>query len=174
MQFDATAISGRTSAALRALAIEQAARGHHVNAVLLYRAAESIAGRGPNAIPVWKQDLDKEVRGLQMPPELSGGLEGTWRFANQTFSASDVGVLGVGGDLNLVIVRRTDRWTDDRTVDADNRSFVTTILKDHPALADSFASILVRAMKPDGSGGLATGYEFERGSSSIRREALRQ
>lgn len=163
VHFDAAAISGRTSPDLRKLALEQVARGHSVNAALLYRAAEGVAGRGPNAVPIWKHDLDREVSGLQMPLELSGGFAGTWRLANRIFSANDIGVLGVGGDLNLMIVRHTDRWPDDASVDTDNRSFVTTILKDHAELADTFRAIIVRAMKPDGSGGFGTVYEFGKG-----------
>ena len=109
IRFDPTAISGRTSLDLRRLAREQVSRGHLVNAVLLYRSAEGMALRGPNAVPAWKHDLDVEVARLQLPQELGGGFEGSFLLADQAFSASNIGLLGLGGNLNLQLVRHVDR-----------------------------------------------------------------
>ncbi len=166
LNLNASAISGRTAPDLHKLAVAQSARGHAVNAALLYRAAEGVAGRGPNAAPMWKRDLDRDASGLRLPPEFRTGSAGGWRFEGEAFGANDVGVLGVGGDLDIMIVRHPHPWTDTASIDVDNRAFVTGLLRSHPELADGFGAIVVRAMKPDGSGGFGTVYVFGKGFSA--------
>ncbi len=167
LNLNASAISGRNGPELHKLAVTQAARGHRVNAVLLYQAAEGVSGRGPNATPIWKRDLDKDANGLALPPEFTAGSSGGWRFGGETFHTNDVGVLGVGGSLSLIFVRHPASWSDVKTTDAGNRAFVTGLLKSHPEFSDGFQAIVVRAMKPDGSGGLGTVYEFGKGFGSV-------
>jgi len=163
LSFNASAISGLTARDLRQLALDQNSRGHALNATLLYRAAEAIAGRGPNATPAWKQDLDKEVAAFIAPRELAGKPPFVWRLDDQVFNIAGVSVMGVDGGLHLVFDRRLDRWESNADADADNRKFVTAITKAYPEFSDSFQSIVARAHKPDGSGGFGTVYQFGKG-----------
>lgn len=160
--FNASATSGRSARDLRDLAIEQEGRGHDLNAAVLARAAEGLSARGPNATPVWRHDLDEQLSSFRIPPELSGPPPFTWKLAGETWRVGSVNLLGVGGDLNLQIDRLTDAWPGDNAIDAENHRLLDALVQAHPELKDSFAAILVRAIKPDGSGGWGTVYDWGR------------
>ncbi len=163
LHLDMSAMAGRTSRDLHRLALEQNARGHAFSAAMLYRAAEITANRGPAATPVWKRDLDKDIAAFTPPKELTGAPPYVLRSGGQAFSFAGAGVIGVGGNLNLIFERRPDSWPSDAAVDADSRRFVTAITNVHPEFSESFRAIVVRAFKPDGTGGIGTVYEFGKG-----------
>jgi len=70
--FNISAISGRTSEDLLRLAREQNQQGHTYNAAFLLQAAESVSSRGPNAMPFWKPELDKEAKAFMPPKDFTG------------------------------------------------------------------------------------------------------
>jgi hypothetical protein len=161
--FNASAISGRAARDLSRLARAQAAQGHALNAALLYRAAEEMAGRGPNLTPVWKTDIDNAVAAFQPPPELAGKPPFRWRFGDDVFTVDKAGLIGAAGGLDVIIDYSRARWPSDAAADAENRRLITALVKAHPELADSFADIVARARKPDGTGLFSTVYEFGKG-----------
>ena len=130
---------------------------------MLYQAAEATAGRGPDATPIWKGDLDKDVAAFSPPKELTGAPPHVWRAAGRVFSFTGAGIIGVGGNLNLIFERHPDSWPSDTAADAESRQFVTAITSVHPEFSESFRAIVVRAFKPDGTGGIGTVYEFGKG-----------
>jgi hypothetical protein len=156
-------ISGRSSTELQRLALEQKARGHGLNATLLMKAAASAADRGANAKPVWKLSLDAALKGLETPPEMSGEAPYLWSLDDRSYSIASLGVVGVGGNLVLMVYRLTDAWPGVAAVDADSRALIGSLTKAHPELKESFPAIIVRTLKPDRSGGWATGFEFAKG-----------
>jgi hypothetical protein len=161
--FSPSAISGRTARDLSRLAREQISRGHAINAALLYRAAESISSRGQNIMPNWKTDLDKEVSAFRAPNELNGDPPYRWHLGDRDVALQNVGVIGIGGNLNLMFSRNMDNWVNDQAVDSDNKHFITEIMKYHPELSDSFKSIIVQAHKVGGTAVLGTVYEYGKG-----------
>jgi hypothetical protein len=158
-----SAMSGRSARDLGQLARAQLAKGHKLSAGLLYRAAQGLADRGPNAAPVWKQDLNREAAASALPAELQGGPPFRWRMGDQIFDVANASIIGIGGAFSLMIERRTTSWPDNATADRDARSLTTAIVKAHPELSDVFAGVIVRFYKPDGSGGFGTVYEFGKG-----------
>jgi hypothetical protein len=161
--FNSAAISGKTSRDLQRLAQEQSAQGHAFNAAFLYQAAESTSSRGPNALPAWKQDLDKEIKAFAVPKDLAGPPPHMWHVGDQMFDIQGRGVMGIGGDLDLILDRRLATWTDNAAADGDNKNFVSALVKAYPEFGDGFKAIIARAHKPDGTGGFTTVYEFGKG-----------
>jgi hypothetical protein len=156
-------ISGRSSQDLRKLALEQTSRGHALNATLLMKAAISSADRGPNVKSIWKQDLESALKKLETPPELSGEPPYPWTFDGRTYLVGSLGVVGIGGNLDLMIYRFTEVWPGAAAVDAESRGMIEALIKAHPELKETFPAIVVRALKPDQTGGWATAYEFAKG-----------
>jgi hypothetical protein len=152
--FNTSAISGRTSEDFLRLAREQNARGHTYNTAFLFQAAEELSSRGPNAMPFWKPELDKEVKAIIPPKDFTGQPPFLWHVGNQIFALRNGGVMGVGGNLYLVFDRRLENWGDNASADADNRAFVDAAVKAYPEFGESFQGIVARAYKPDGNAAL--------------------
>jgi hypothetical protein len=163
--FATAAISGHDAQDLMRLAREQNAKGHTYSAAFLLQAAGSVSSRGPNAMPFWKSELDKEVKAFVPPKEFTGKPPYQWHVGDQTFELLSGGVIGVGGNLDLVFDRKLASWSDNAATDADNKTFVTAIVKAYPEFSESFRAIIAKAEKPDGTGGFTTVYEFEKGFS---------
>ena len=158
-----SALSGRSALDLRELARRQTSRGHAFNAGLLYMAAEAMAGRGPNAAPAWKPDLDHEAATFAWPKEMTGPPPRLWSLDGQTYSIQNAYAIGLGGELDLMIERRPAEWPSDAAVDADSRRLILALVKAHPEMAESFPGIVVRAFNPDGQHGFATVFTFAKG-----------
>jgi hypothetical protein len=163
--FNTSAISGRTSEDLLRLAREQNAKGHTYNAAFLLQAAEGISSRGPNAMPFWKTGLDNEAKSFVPPKEFTGKPPYQWHIGDQVFELQSGGLIGVGGNLNLVFDRKLMSWSDNAAADADNKAFVNAVVKAYPEFSESFRAIIAKAEKPDGTGGFTTVYEFDKGFS---------
>ena len=145
------------------MAREQNAKGHTYNAAFLLQAAETVSSRGPNAVPFWKPELDKEVKAFAAPKDFTGKPPFLWHVGDQIFELQGGGVMGVGGNLDLIFDRKLNSWSDDASADGDNRTFVTAVAKAYPEFSESFPAIVARAHKPDGTGGFTTVYEFDKG-----------
>ncbi len=159
-----SASAGRSAQDLMALAVEQERRGHDWNAMVLGAGAELLSRRGGNATPVWKHDLDSRFSALRTPEELAGPPPLTWALGGKTYSIKSLRVLGIAGNLNLQILRRTETWPGDQAVDAENHHLLQALVQAHPELQDSFAAIVVTAIKPDETGSFGTVYEFGKGA----------
>ena len=163
ISFNQSAISGRTSRDLHALAVAQGAHGNALAAALLYRAAVGTAERGPNASPIWKQDLDKELAAYRWPSELAGPPPHRWKLDGRIFDVENADIIGIEGAMTLIFDRQLDTWPGDEGADADNRKFITPLVQAHPEFGESFKAIIAKAHKPDRSGGFSTAYEFAKG-----------
>ena len=163
LEMHVAGLSGRSSQDLNRLALEQKGRGHALNANLLMKAALAAADRGPNVRTIWKQDLQNALKTQGAPPELSGEAPYSWTLDGRTTRIASLGVIGIGGDLDLLIYRLADEWSGNAAADADSRALIESLVKAHPELRESFPAIIVRALKPDQSGGWATAFEFAKG-----------
>jgi hypothetical protein len=161
--FNTSAISGRTSEDFLRLAHEQNALGHTYNTAFLLQAAEELSSRGPNAMPFWKPELDKQAKAIAPPKDFTGKPPFLWHVGDQIFNLQGGGVMGVGGNLELIFDRRLENWIDNASADADNRAFVDAIVKAYPEFNGSFQGIVARAHKPDGTGGYTTVFTFGKG-----------
>jgi hypothetical protein len=157
------AMSGRSSQDLNKLALEQKSRGHSLNATLLMKAAVAATDRGPNVRTILRQDLQSALKSLDPPPEMAGEAPYPWVFDGRTYRIASLGVIGINGDLDLLIYRLADEWSGKGPADADSRVMISALVRAHPELRESFPAIIVRALKPDQSGGWATAYEFAKG-----------
>jgi hypothetical protein len=158
-----SATSGRTAQDFLRLAREQNAHGHVYNTAFLLQAAEELSSRGPNAMPFWKPELDKEAKAIVPPKDFTGKPPFLWHVGDRIFALQDGGVMGVGGNLYLVFDRRLESWGDNASADADNRVFVDAAVKAFPEFGESFQGIVARAHKPDGNGGFTTVFTFDKG-----------
>jgi len=158
-----SAISGRSSQDLTKLASYQNSQGNSLNAVLLYKAAVSVSECGPNAEPFSKQELDKSLAAFSVPQEVAGKPPYVWHLGDQNFEIQNLGVIGVQGELGVVLDRRLDAWPSDDVAEQNNRDFVVSVMKAYPQLAQSFSFIVAKAFKPNESGGFSTVYVFGKG-----------
>lgn len=156
-------LAGRSARELQRLAQEQQAKGHGLTATLLLKAAISAADRGANARPVLKMDLERALKAMETPPAIAGDPPWPWLMDGRTYHVGSIGVVGQGRDLVLLIYRFTERWQGAAAADAESRDMISSLVNLHPELKEAFPAIVVRALKPDQSGGWATAYEFAKG-----------
>jgi len=159
---DGASAAGHSSRDFQKLAEAQAAKGHRINAALLYEAAIGVAERGPNAVPVWHAALVKEAAGFVLPKELARTTPLTWTAADPALGRATVALTAVAPNLALIFERHPQAWSNDAAADRDSQAFATSVIS-HAELSEVFSAVIVRAMRPDGSGGFGTVYEFGKG-----------
>jgi hypothetical protein len=158
-----TTTAGRTADQLWTMAREQNKKGHLFNANLLYTAAHALAARGPSFQLGISPDLEQDISKFVAPPELQGPPPHTWHVEGATYSITHVSIIGIGGQLNVIIDQQLSAWGGNEDADRRNRKLAEALAKMHPEYTEVFSGIVVRALKPDGSGGASTVYEVGKG-----------
>src|ERR1700680_81222 len=98
-----TTTAGRTADQLWTMAQEQNQKGHLFNANLLYTAAHALAARGPSFQLGMSPDLEKDISQFVALPELQGPPPHTWHLEGATYSIAHVSIIGIGGQLDVLI-----------------------------------------------------------------------
>jgi hypothetical protein len=160
IDFALSSLGGRSSRDLQRLAEEQSGRGHPVNAALLYKAAQGVSDRGPNAVFDWKKALDQEFQSFTKPVEFEGEGPYAWALGAKTYPIEAAYLTVSPPGLAVVLNRRFDRWPGEAAADLDNKEFGDALLKLHPELYDGFTAVVVNAIKADDTVGLTSTFRL--------------
>ena len=144
------AIAGRSALDFQKMAEVQHSRGHDFNAALLYKVAELTTQRGPDASPVWKGALDKEVQAFQWPASVRGDTPNLWPVGDTQVPVLSLAVLGVDGNLQFGVRRKVEDWPDVSARNKENGELLTNITKTYPEIKDVFSSIIIQYYTDDG------------------------
>lgn len=143
--FVATEIGGKSLAALRAMARDQHAAHHDLNAMLLYEAAARLAHRGPNLALPAAQAIRSQLATLPVPAYLHGTAPLHWRIDGDDFTVDNIGAAGVGNKLYVAVTQELSPWRDDADADTRNRLLISDFTRAAPEYAASFSGLIVLA-----------------------------
>ena len=160
IDFALSSLGGRSSRDLQRLAEEQSGRGHTVNAALLYKAAQGVSDRGPNAVFDWKKALDQEFQSFTKPAEFAGEGPYAWVLGGKTYSIEAAYLAVSPPGLAIVLNRRFGNWPGEAAADLDNKEFGNALLQLHPELFDGFTAVIVNAIKVDDTVGLTSTFRL--------------
>jgi hypothetical protein len=149
-QVGTISIAGKSAEDLWTLARSEKQRQHDFNAFVLYATALQLAWRGPNLQLGILQDLRGEMASLRVPNRLQGQPPFLWRFDEESFEVSNVGPIGIGGKVYLIITHHPEVWPDDKAVDQRNRELMAAFKQAYPEYADVFAGLIVEAREKAG------------------------
>jgi hypothetical protein len=102
-------------------------------------------------------EIRGEMASLPVPKLLRGQPPFSWRFGESSFEVSNVGPVGIGGKVYLIITHLLGQWQDDKTVDQKNRELMAGFKQAFPEYADAFAGLIVEAREKAGVRGYRTG-----------------
>ncbi len=137
--------------------------GHPFNAFVLYVAVRTFLDRGPALQLGLVQAAESDYRTLEAPPELRGQPPYVWSMNGTSYGVSHVAMMGVGGQIGLVIELPQREWNGEAAADSFNHEFLNAFVSAHSDYARVFEFVLARAVKPDGSGAFGTVYEAGKG-----------
>jgi hypothetical protein len=137
---------------------------HDFNAFILYTAALQLADRGPFLQLGIRPEIEKEIGEARRPDSLRGQPPFSWDFGPLTFKVLNVGPVGVGGKIYLLINHEIEPWAEDKEADKKNRELIVAFGRTYPEYKDFFAGLVVRAHEHGGTRGFGT-VDENQGSS---------
>jgi hypothetical protein len=147
---------GKSAADLLKMAEMENQKQHDFNAFILYTAALQLADRGPFFQLGIRPEIEKEIGEVKKPNNLQGQPPFVWDFGKSTFKVLNVGPIGVGGKVYLLIDHEVEPWAEDKEADRQNRDLITAFARTYPEYKDVFAGLVVRAHERGGSRGYGT------------------
>lgn len=153
---------GNSADDLRKMAATENQKHHSLNAFILYAAALQLADRGPFFQLGVRPEIEREMGEVQRPHILQGQPPFTWDLDKSTFKVLNVGPIGVGGKIYLLVNHEVEPWAADKEADRKNRDFITAFAKAYPEYRDAFAGLVVRAHERGGSRGYGTVNENQK------------
>jgi len=147
---------GRSAEDLQKMAAAENAKKHDFNAFVLYAAALQLADRGPFFQLGIRPNIEKEIGEIPRPRNLQGQPPFTWTFDKSTFKVLNIGPIGVGGKIYLLVDHETESWALDTEADKKNRDLMAGFSKAYPEYKEAFAGLVVRAHERGGSRGFGT------------------
>lgn len=151
LHFVFTAMVGKTAGDMQKLAEAEQAKQHNFNAFILYNAAQQLAYRGPFFQLGISPDIDKAVASVQRPPVLQGQAPFLWNFDNSHYKLLNVGPIGVGGKIYLLVDHEVEPWANDQEVISENRGLISAFAKAYPEYKEAFSGIVIRAHERGGN-----------------------
>lgn len=162
-QAQATTIVDKTAEDLQRMAESELQENHNFNGFILYAAALQMAARGPFLQLGIQPEIQKRFENLKPPPGLTGQPPFDWKLG-QSFSVLNVGPIGVGQDIYLMIDQQIGPWTDDKGADQKNHELITAFSNAYPEYRHAFAGIVARAHERGGDRGYGTVVENDKPS----------
>jgi hypothetical protein len=142
-----TTMLGKTADDYRAMARAEHQRGHLFNAAVLLVGAGNLAYRGKDLrLSLW-QDIQKEMKAQELPPELKGDPPFTWRFDRDSFRILFLSIWVIEGKLGLLIRREVPSLPDTAAVDDEDRRLIVGFLKQQPEVREVFEFLYVQTME---------------------------
>ena len=145
IHFATAGMVGKSADDLRRMAETEHQRQHRFNAFILYAAALQLADRGPFFQLGIRPEIEKGMSDVLRPPILEGQAPFTWNFDNSTFKVLNVGPIGVGGKIYLLVNHEIEPWAVDEVADRMNRDLMAAFAKAYPEYKEAFAGLVVRA-----------------------------
>lgn len=153
---------GKTAADFQKSAGEENAKQHGFNAFILYAAALQLSDRGPFFQLGIKPEIEKEIGEIARPRVLEGQPPFTWNFDKSTFKVLNVGPIGIGGKVYLLVDHEIEPWAQDKEADRRNRDLIAGFMKAYPEYKAAFAGLVVRAHERGGNRGFGTVEENQK------------
>jgi len=147
---------GKTAVDLQKTAAEENAKQHGFNAFILYAAALQLADRGPFFQLGIRPEMEKKIGEIPRPRILEGQAPFIWSFDKSTFKVLNVGPVGIGGKIYLLVDHEIEPWAQDEEADRRNRNLIAGFMKAYPEYKEAFAGLVVRAHERGGSRGFGT------------------
>jgi hypothetical protein len=145
VHFATITMVGKSADDLQKIAAGENAKQHTFNAFILYSAALQLADRGPFFQLGTKPEIEKAIGNVPRPPTLQGQAPFVWHFDKSTFTVLNVGPIGIGGKIYLLIDHEVKPWAEDEEADRENRNLITAFAKAYPEYKEAFAGLIVRA-----------------------------
>lgn len=137
------------------MARQENARGHALNAALLYATARQMAGNDLFQFGIL-QPISAEMAALNPPQEIGGQPPFIWKVGSQSFQIRQLGPMAIGGKLFLILERIVDPWPGDEQVDRTSKELIAFTKKRFPEYKEVFAGVIVRAHDESGAHGFGT------------------
>lgn len=150
-QLTASSMVGKTAHDIWDLARSEQQARHDFNAAILYRAANQLAYRGPNFQLGISSEIQKEMQKMRLPSELQGQAPFIWKFSGGEYKVLDIGPIGVGGKIYLMITQEIAPWGADQEADQRNRALIADFKRAVPEYSSVFAGLLVGAKESGGN-----------------------
>jgi hypothetical protein len=131
---------------LRQLGHVQQAKGHNLNALVLYTTAAQLANRGPSIRLGIAQSIADDLTKVSVPSEIQGPAPFSW----------NIGPIAVGGKIYLMLVHETAPWQSNAQVEGWNKELLRYFKIRFPEYSDSFAGLVARAHERGGRRGFGT------------------
>jgi hypothetical protein len=147
---------GKSAEDLRKMAMAESAKQHGFNAFILYAAALQLTDRGPFFQLGIRPDIEKEMGEIPRPRNLQEQAPFIWTFDGSAFKVLNVGPIGVGGKIYLLVDHQIEPWAQDTEADKKNRALMAGFSKAYPEYKDAFAGLVVRAHERGGNRGFGT------------------
>jgi hypothetical protein len=155
----ASSMVGKTAQDILLLARREREVKHLFNATVLYASANQLAFRGPNFQLGIDPEIKKEMSALQVPRELQGNPPFAWKLADHDFKILNVGPIGVGQKLYLMITQETAQLGPDQEAEQKNQVLISDFIRAVPEYANVFAGLVIAATEAGGHRGFRTVYE---------------
>lgn len=147
---------GKSSDDLRRIAETEKQKQHNFNAFILYATALQLADRGPFFHLGIRPEIEKEIGETKKPENLAGQPPFRWTFGKTAFKVLNVGPIGLGGKIYLIIDHEIEPWAEDKVADRQNHDLIAAFTGAYPQYKDVFAGLVVRAHEHGGSRGFGT------------------
>ena len=164
VQFATATMVGKSAEDLQRLAEVEQKQQHNLNAYILYAGALQLADRGPYFQLGIRPEIQKGIGELKVPRDLQGQPPYTWQFGESAFKVLNVGAIGVGGKIYLMVDHEIESWSENKIAEKKNRDLIAVFAKTHPEYKSAFAGLIVRAHERGGNRGFGTVDENEKPS----------
>jgi hypothetical protein len=149
LNFGLSRITGLDGEQLWTHARTQRARGHLLNAHMLYVAARGALDRGTFYEPHIRPRFYADLNTFEAPEILRGAAPFHWTFAGESFSVTQVQYMGFeSGEVALLIDHAPPAWATDEEAEAINRRLIDGLVAAYPEWRETFDAIVARAAKP--------------------------
>jgi hypothetical protein len=156
VHFATITMVGKSADDLQKIAATENAKQHNFNAFIFYAAALQLADRGPFFQLGIRPEIEKAIGNVQRPSILQGQAPFVWNFDKSTFRVLNVGPIGIGGKIYLLVSHEIEPWSEDKEADRKNRDLIAALAKAYPEYKEAFAGLVVRAHERGGNRGFGT------------------
>jgi len=137
-----------------AMARAEKARGHLLNAGMLYSGAASIAERGPFYRTGIADVIQREAEQITLPAELR--REAPLTGPAGSFNLLHMNTIPLQGKLYLIVAYETDQWKTPQEIEGKNLQLIKTFAQRFPEYSDVFAGLVAEATVRGGTNGWRT------------------
>jgi hypothetical protein len=120
-------------------------RGHQLNGVLLFGAAEDLVDRGSYFTLGIQSKILQDAPTFVKPPELQGMPPYLWRTSQRTWKVLNVSLTASAGKIFVMISHEVEPWQSDDQVDSWNKALLFYFKSRFPEYSEVFAGLVANA-----------------------------